>query len=380
MTGQLKAVKSRAVLYEASGRPLVVRDILVGPPGEREVLVRMIGAGLCHSDLNVMNGHTRYDLPLVMGHEGVGRVENVGAEVTSVKPGDRVVLSWAAYCGSCYFCERGETELCITIASPRGKGLLPGGLSRLRSADGSMIYHFSGVSSFSEYAVLYETGCVKIDDDISDSVAATVGCSVVTGLGSVFNTAKLQKGSTMLTIGAGSIGMMIIQGARIRGAKVIAVLEMDRSKWPMARRMGATHIFDNSEGTPFDEISKLTDEIGLDFVFDAVAIEKTIQDSVRLTRRGGTIVLVGSPHPLMQVGLSMVEFHAEKKLIGSLYGSSDPQRDIPVILDLYRDGSLMLDEMVNESFKMDDINRAVEALREKGGKYMIEINGSDNKI
>lgn len=369
-----EAINSRAVLFEELGSDLVIRDIEVRKPEAREVLVRMTAAGLCHSDLNALSGHTRYDLPIVVGHEGVGRVEAVGEGVRSVKPNDRVVLSWAAFCGECYFCERGETELCKTVAWPRGKGLLPGDISRFRAGDGSRIYHFNGVSSLSEYTVLYETGCVKIDDDTPDSVAATIGCSVVTGLGSVFNTANLQKGSTALVIGAGSIGMMIIQGARIRGADIIAVLERDKNKWDKAKELGATHIFDNSIATPFDEIDKLTDNIGLDFVFDAVGSEETIQDSVRVARRGGSIILVGSPHPLMKVALPMVDFHVEKKLIGSLYGSANPQEDIPMILDLYRDGSLKLDDMIVEKFKMDDINKAIGALRERGGKYLIQIS------
>jgi S-(hydroxymethyl)glutathione dehydrogenase/alcohol dehydrogenase len=378
MTSELKAKKSRAVLYEEAASPLRLKEITVDPPGEREVLVRVTGAGLCHSDLNALSGHTRYDLPLVMGHEGVGRVEATGSGVKTVKPGDRVVLSWAAFCGECYFCERGDTELCSTIAWPRGNGFLPGDVSRFKDADGSMIHHFSGVSSLSEYTVVYETGCVVIDDDIEDSVAATVGCSVVTGLGSVFNTADIEKGSTTCVVGAGSIGMMIIQGARIRGAEIIAVLEPDKSKWPMAKLLGATHIFDNSEATPFAEIDELTGNIGLDYVFDAVGVEKTIQDSVRLARRGGTIVLVGSPHPLMNAALPMVDFHLEKKLIGSLYGSSNPGIDIPRILDYYREGSLMLDELIFETFALSDINDAIAALSERGGKYLIEINGQDN--
>ena len=373
MNSGLKAIRSRAVIFEELGAPLAIREIMVDPPGPGEVLVKVTGAGLCHSDLNILSGHTRYNLPMVMGHEGVGIVKSIGAGVNSLKPRQRVVLSWGSFCGDCFFCSRGETELCGEFSVPRGTGVMPAGGVRFKETDGSMIHHLACVSSLSEYTVVPESGCVVIGDDIKSSVASTVGCSVVTGLGSVFNTADLPESSTMLVIGAGSIGMMIIQGAKIRGASVIAVLEPDKSKWPMAKLLGATDIFDNTQGTPFEEISKLTASIGLDFVFDAVTTRDTIQDSVKMVRRGGTVVLVGSPHPLMVAELPMVDFHLETKLIGSLYGSANPQIDIPKILDYYRDGSLALDELIFSTFKMDNINEAIEALKVRGGKYLIQV-------
>lgn len=361
-------IKTKAAVLTERGGRLDVREIGLEGPKEREVLVKVEGAGLCRSDLNGIDGHTRYNMPLVLGHEGVGRVVDTGPGVTTVKEGDRVVLSWAAWCGDCFFCRKGETQQCHTVAWPRGKGLMPDWTTRFRM-DGEEVYHFNGVSSFSEYTVVPESGCVATGCDVPVDVASMIGCSVVTGVGSVLNTVHVSEGATSLVIGAGSVGMSVVQALRIRGAGRIILVEPDRTKWELASRNGAT---DTIEDLSPDAVREMT-EYGVDFAFDTVAVEKTMQGALSSVRRGGTVVLVGTPHPLSTVSLSPIEFHLEKKIVGSLYGSSNPAIDIPRVVGLYESGALNLDGFCTRRFPLERINEAVAALNERGGKFIIDI-------
>lgn len=366
-------IRTRSAVLESKGAPLAIKELKLDSPGAKEVLVRMESAGICRSDLNAINGHTRYDMPLVMGHEGVGIVEGVGPSVKDIKKGDRVILTWGAYCGTCFYCQKGLTHLCHTIAAPRGKGLLPDWTTRFHNGKGG-VFHFAGVSSFSEYTVLYETGCVPVEKDIPIDVAAVVGCSVVTGVGAVFNTANFQAGSTAVVIGAGSVGLSVIQACRIRGASLVILVEPDASKWENAKALGATHVFSNSSGMPIEEIRSLTSGFGVDYAFDCVANEDTLKSSLSSIRRGGAVVVVGSPHPLLKVDFPPIEFHIEKRILGSLYGSSNPRRDIPVIIDLYRKGLLKIEGASEGTFRFEEINEALSVLDKKGGKYRLTFN------
>lgn len=366
-------IKTKAAVLEAKDSPLRIKELLLMPPKEREVLIKMEAAGLCRSDLNAINGHTRYNMPLVLGHEGIGTVEETGHGVTTVRKGDRVILSWAAYCGNCFFCSKGITHQCHTIAWPRGKGLLPDWTTRFRDGD-KEVYHFNLVSSFSEYTIVYETGCVPIGRDIPAQIASILGCSVVSGMGAVFNTAGFTENGTAVVIGGGAIGMSIIQALRIRNASMIILIEPDETKWNSAKKCGATHTISNKEKMPVEEVKKLTDDFGVDYTFDCVAVQDTVSGSLAMTRRGGTVVVVGSPHPLSKFELPAVDFHLEKRLIGSLYGSSNPQRDIPKILDYYRSGELNLEGMSSGLFPLDEVNTAIKELETKGGKYYITFS------
>lgn len=360
-------IKTKAALLEAKNQPLTVKEISLNPPKDREVLVKVEMAGLCRSDLNAIVGHTRYDMPLVLGHEGAGTVVDIGPNVKSLKKGDRVVLSWAAFCGDCFFCNKGLTHQCHTVAWPRGKGLLPDWTTRF-SDNGKEVFHFNGVSSFSEYTVVYETGCVPIGNDISFDVASVVGCSVVTGIGAVYNTANVPEGATSLVVGGGNVGLSIIQALKIKGAGVIIAVDPNKEKWHAIAEAGADIVLPEIS---MDEIKKATGGFGVDYAFDGVATEETLNQSLAAVRRAGTVVMVGSPHPLAKYALSPIEFHLEKKIIGSLYGSSNPGRDIPRLLDFYRNGQLKLDGFTTASFSLDDINNAIKALEDSGGKYTI---------
>jgi S-(hydroxymethyl)glutathione dehydrogenase/alcohol dehydrogenase len=399
-----------------------VREVGLLPPGPEEVLVKMEMAGLCRSDLNAINGHTRYEMPLVLGHEGVGTVVETGADVKDMRPGQRVALSWAAYCGRCYFCERGETELCSTVAWPRGRGLLPDGTTRFCHCDDGAahagtaggkegaqglggaksaisengakgergesyatrgsgaaaagndaaggkgeIYHFNGVSSFSEYTVLYRTGCVPLPMGTDPVTAAMAGCPVVTAFGAVFRTAApfMREGMSALVVGGGSVGRAVVEALRLRGAGLIILVVRDRSKW---NKQGVGHY---SERIERDEILGLTRGIGVDMAFDCVATAGTVRRSLEAVRRGGTVVMVGSPHPLLDLTLPAVDFHLEKRLMGSLYGSARPDRDIPWILGLMERGEISLDPCTGGVFGLEDINNAVKALENGGGRVAI---------
>ncbi|MFQ5427634.1 MAG: alcohol dehydrogenase catalytic domain-containing protein [Thermodesulfobacteriota bacterium] len=364
------AIRTRAAVLEKKGSPLVIREIGLEPPGVDEVLVKMEMAGLCRSDLNAVTGHTRYNMPLVLGHEGAGTVVETGPGVKNIKSGDRVALSWAAYCGECYFCRHHQTHLCSSVAWPRGRGFLPDGTTRFCDSSSRDIYHFNGVSSLSEYTVVYKTGCVAVSRDVPLHVAAATGCSVVTAFGAVFRTAgaAMCKGATAMVVGGGSVGMAVIEALRLRGAGRIILIEQDKKKW----KEGLVDY--HAASIVPAELARLTDGVGPDIVFDCVAGKETIARSMEAVRRGGTVVMVGSPHPLMKIELNALDFHLEKKLIGSLYGSSDPVRDMPKIFDLYGWGLLDLDDSGAQSYGLDDINIALMSLKEKGGKFTITFD------
>ena len=362
--------RTRAAILESRNAPLSVREVSLSEPREREVLVKMEMAGLCRSDLNAIVGHTRYDMPLVLGHEGAGTVVRAGRNVTSLKEGDRVVLSWAAFCGDCFFCNKGLNHQCHTVAWPRGKGLLPDWTTRFSEGD-KPIFHFNGVSSFSEYTVVYETGCVKVDDDIPFEVASVVGCSVVTGIGAVYNSAGVEKGSTALVVGGGNVGISVIQALKIKGAALIIAVDPKAEKHTLIKDAGADIVLSDIS---IDEIRKATGGFGVDYAFDGVATEETLNASLAAVRRAGIVVMVGSPHPLAKYSVQPIEFHLEKRIVGSLYGSSNPVRDIPRLLDFYKQGRLKLDGFSSGSYRLEEINAAITALENNGGKYTITFN------
>ncbi len=376
-------LRTRAAVLTRRGGPLEIDEIRLLPPGPDEVLVKMELAGLCRSDLNAVTGHTRYEMPLVLGHEGVGTVVETGSNVRDLRPGHRVALSWAAYCGRCYYCVRGETELCSTVAWPRGRGLLPDGTTRFRRGGGALeagggrgrrerggeIFHFNGVSSFSEYTVLYRTGCVPLPGGTGPEEAIATGCPVVTAFGAVFRTARpyMREGASALVVGGGGVGRALVEALRLSGAGFIVLVEPDRSRW---NKKGVDHYAERIEK---EEILGLTAGVGIDIAFDTVATAGTVRRSLGAVRRGGTVVMVGSPHPLLDLTLPAVDFHLEKRLMGSLYGSARPDREIPWILGLYERGEIDLDTCSGSTYGLEDINAAIEALDEWNGRIAISF-------
>jgi len=344
-----------AVMYGV-GQPLVIEDLDIQDPQAGEVLIKTSASGVCHSDLHFMEGTWMFPTPVVLGHESAGVVEKVGPGVTNVKPGDRVVIAFVASCGICDRCVTGRPNLC-TNASPMGR------VGRI-SKGGTPVFQFAGMGAFGEQQLVDAKACVHVPDGVPMDVASLVGCSVMTGVGAVTNTAKIPVGSTVAVVGAGGVGLNIIQGARLAGASRIIAVDLLENKLAAAREFGATDTVDGSKGDPVAQVAALTGG-GVDFAFEAIGLTKTAEQCFAMTKRGGTAVVVGmlpltASLTLAQAGTS---FLGEKGIIGSYYGSTRQTYDMPWLMELYRQKRLKIDELITRRYKLDQINEAYAALK-----------------
>lgn len=350
-----------AILYEVK-KPLRVEEVHLDPPANGEVLVKIAAAGVCHSDYHFMNGDLPITLPCVLGHEGAGIVEEVGAGVTGVVPGDHVVLLFRASCGRCEFCQRGRPALCAMAGTLRNSGRMLDGTGRLHR-EGADLHHFLGVSCFAERAVVPEQGVVKIRPDASLEVAALMGCSVMTGIGAVMNTARVEPGASVLVIGAGGVGLNVVMGAVLVGANPIIVADLLGSKLELATSFGATHTINAREQDLLAEVRALTEGEGVDYAFEVIGNPKTMATAYQAVRRGGTAVAVGIPPFGSEMSINAGELvYQEKTLKGSYYGSAHPQSDMPRLIDLYMAGRLPLDRLISRTYPLEKINEAYDAL------------------
>jgi Zn-dependent alcohol dehydrogenase len=349
----------RAALLEASGKPLtIVDDVEIEPPRTGEVLVRVANCGVCHSDVSQIDGTFEPPVPIVLGHEAGGVVEEVGPGVTALAPGDKVMLTPCPPCGNCYFCVRGEHSICHN-ASAITTNTFPDGSTRLSRA-GEVVYRGIGMGAFAEYVVIQEAGAVRVPDDTPLEIACVIGCAVQTGVGAVLNTARVEEGATVLVMGLGGIGASIVQGARIAGASRIIVSDPVSTRRDAAAGFGATDAIDPTTDDVLGEVVKLTG-VGVDYAFDAVGNASLVETGLFATRNGGTTVIVGAGPPDQSLTLIPVLFTiTEKKLLGCLLGSSNSQREIPRLLSLWRAGRLDLEAMVTGQRPLDDINDAVD--------------------
>ncbi len=350
-----------AVLYEPK-TPLRVEEVEIDAPKQGEVLVRIAAAGVCHSDYHVMTGDLAAPMPIILGHEGAGVVEAVGAGVTSVQPGDHVVLLFRASCGRCEYCSRGRPALCGLSRPTRATGTMLDGTTRYRR-DGEEIKHFCGVSCFAERTVVMEQALVPIRKDVPLEIAALVGCSVMTGVGAVVNTARVEPGSSVLVIGAGGVGLSAVMGAQLAGASPILVADLVPSKLELAREFGATHVIDARQRDTVEAARELTGGEGVDYAFEVIGLGRTMTQAFRATRRGGTAVAVGvaPSDAVVEVPAQELVF-SEKTLKGSFYGSTRPHADMPRLLELYRAGRLPLDRLLTRRYPLEQINEAYQAL------------------
>jgi len=351
-----------AVLWEPGG-PVEILEVDLAAPQEGEVLVRIAACGICHSDLHVVDGHLPEPLPLVLGHEAAGVVEETGPGVRSLEAGDHVVLALVPSCGQCEECRRGRPNFCTLGARMAAEGTLADGTSRL-SLNGRMLHHFNSISAFAGHAVVPESAAVKIRDDVALDSAALVGCSVLTGYGAVANTAGVEEGATVAVWGCGGVGANVVQGARLAGASRIVAVDMRSEKLQLARELGATDVVQAGEGV--DAVAAVKDVTGggPDYAFEAIGSERAIQEAWRATRAGGTVVVVG----IMPRGSSLTidpwQFMSEKTLKGTFLGSARIQEDVPRLVELYHSGELDLDRLVSRKLPLAELPDAFDRLRD----------------
>ena len=346
---------ARAVICRELNKPVVVEEIRVDPPRRGEVTVKLGACGVCHSDLSATNGTLQMQLPLILGHEAAGEVVEVGEGVASLAIGDHVVSSFIYMCGECRFCAAGRPVLCIE----QGKAIttLPDGTLRTRDAKGNPLHIFSGCGVMAEYATVHVDNLVKIDPQIPLDRAALVGCAVTTGVGAVFNTARVVPGASVAVFGCGGVGLNVIQGARIAGADRIIAIDTLEAKLDMARQFGATDAL-LAKDDPVKPLKKMTGG-GPDYAFECVGNGELAAAAYRAIRRGGLAVVVGVAKPGDSTAVrTMTLPFEEKTLTGSYFGSCVPRIDFPRMLNLYMGGKLKLDELITRRYAVDEAPQA----------------------
>lgn len=350
-----------AVLYEAN-QPMVIEDLTLEGPRAGEVLVRIAATGVCHSDYHVIDGSWHgpgYPKPVVLGHEASAVVEAIGPNVSLVKPGDHVILSFASTCGRCQACVRGEPYLCNGMRSPAGT--MPDGTRRLRKGD-QEINHFGQTSSFAEMAVVHESQAIPIRPDMPLDRAALIGCAVMTGVGAVLNTARVEPGSTMAVFATGGVGLNIIQGGMLANASQIIAIDLLDNKLEYAKQVGATHVINASRVDPVGAIRELTAGQGVDYAFDAIGLPQVSRQAYDSTRAGGTTVVVGIAPTGAEIPIPASIAASSKTVKGCFYGSTRPSVDFPRLVNFYLQGRLKLDEIISRRYRLDEINEAFAAL------------------
>jgi S-(hydroxymethyl)glutathione dehydrogenase/alcohol dehydrogenase len=345
-----------AVLREIN-QPLEIEDVEHGDPGPREVLVRTVAAGVCHSDLHFQNGSYPYQLPAVLGHESAGIVEAVGQDVTYVKPGDHVITCVSAFCGHCEYCLTGHMSLCHEPELQR-----PLDQPQRLSKHGESLSQFLNVSSFAEYMLVHEHAIVRIREDMPLDRAALIGCGVTTGVGAVIHTAKVEPGSSVAVIGCGGVGLSAINGAAIAGAAQVIAIDMVQSKLDLARKFGATHVINSAEVDVKEAVRELTSG-GVHYSFEAVGLKQTAEQAFKILARGGTATIIGMIPVGTTIEIHGPEFLMERKLQGSNMGSNRFRVDMPRFIDFYLQGKLHLDDLISRRIRLEDVNEGLAALK-----------------
>jgi S-(hydroxymethyl)glutathione dehydrogenase / alcohol dehydrogenase len=352
----------QAAVLTAINAPLEILDVEQEGPKAREVRVRVKAAGVCMSDLHIMIGDWPTKLPIVPGHEAAGIIEEVGAGVARLKVGDHVIFSFKPNCGHCSYCARGRSVLCNGHADTPGFRLYDG-TARMKF-NGEDVNQMARVGTFAETVVCSEENVVAIRKDMPWAQAALVGCSVATGVGAVTRHAKVPAGSTVLVVGCGGVGLNIVQGAQLAGARRIIAADLLDNKLAYARTFGATDTINAKTGNLVKDVRALTGGLGVDYAFDAIGSEITVTQIVDAVAPGGRAVMVGIPAMTVRAGIApaMMVFQ-EKSLTGSFYGSVEPTIDFPILCDLYMDKKLNLDGLISRTYKLSQINEGFDHLR-----------------
>ena len=348
---------AKAVLCRELNQPVVVEEIAVASPRRGEATVKIAACGVCHSDLSATNGTLAMQLPLVLGHEAAGVVAAVGDGVTDLAPGDHVMSSFVSMCGKCRWCTTGKPHLCDSAA--KTLYTLPDGTTRVRDASGKPLGVFSACGVMAEYATLSVDNLVKIEPGIPLDRAALVSCGVMTGVGAVFNTAKVEPGAAVMVIGAGGVGLNVIQGAAIAGANPIVAVDIVDAKLELARSFGATHVINAAREENVVRAAKKLTGGGPDYCFECIGLAKTVEQAFRSLRKGGKAVVVGVTRGEESVPVRPASLTFEEKtLTGSYFGSARPRADFPRLLELYRAGKLKLDELITRRYRIEEAPQA----------------------
>ncbi|MDI6623718.1 MAG: zinc-dependent alcohol dehydrogenase family protein [Brevundimonas sp.] len=345
----------------ADSRPLSLETVALDPPGAGEVLVAIKAAGLCHSDLSVINGDRPRPMPMALGHEAAGVVEALGPDVGDLAVGDHVVMVFMPSCGHCDPCAGGRPALCEPGAAANGKGELLGGGVRLHDGSGDLHHHL-GCSAFASHAVVSRRSLVKIDADLPFEQAALFGCAVLTGVGAVVNTAGVRAGQSVVVVGLGGVGLSSVLGALASGASPVVAVDLSEDKLALARSLGPVRTVNAGDADAVDQVRALTGG-GADFVFEMAGSVRALEAAWRMTRRGGTTVTAGLPPPEAALAVNVVQLVAEERTLkGSYIGTCVPSRDIPRYVALFREGRLPVDRLLTGTIPLADINAAFDAL------------------
>ncbi len=350
----------KAAVLETANQPMLVETVELAPPKAGEVLVRIAASGLCHTDWSVISGDRPHPMPVVLGHEGAGVVEEVGVGVSSVKRGDHVICSWAPNCGRCFFCDRDLAVWCEQWVRSAPNGVLFDGTSRL-SAQNRPAYHFTTVSSHAEFCVVQEASAIPISRDMPLDRACLIGCGVMTGYGAVVRHAKVRPGESVAVFGCGAVGLNVVQSARLSGASMIVGVDTHDRKLDWASDFGATHRV-RADEDPVDQIRSLTEGRGVDHSFEAVGHAQPLIQAIESARAGGEVVLLGAGAADAMVTLPYNIFRGDKRITRLTYGQGKPRVDFPRLANLYMDGKLMLDELITEKISLAGINEGFEQM------------------
>ena len=345
----------------ANSKPLKIEEVDLAPPGEREVLVQIKAASLCHSDLSTVNGDRPRQTPMVLGHEAAGVIVECGPGVSDVKPGDHVALVFAPSCGECIACKEGHPGRCEPGQQANAAGTLLGGGMRL-SQNGKPVYHHVGVSAFADHCVVNRGSLVKIDDQLPFDEAALFGCAVLTGVGAALNTAQVFPGARVAVVGLGGVGLNALLGALVGGASQVIAIDIHDDKLELAKQLGASDVVNAKDEDAIQQVKDLTNG-GVDFGFEMAGSVQAMELAYRITRRGGTTVTAGLPHPEARWPLQHVNLTAEERTVkGSYVGSCVPTRDVPRYIDLHRKGMLPVNKLMSDHISLDQINEGFDKL------------------
>lgn len=360
-----------AVLHQVGGhnrpytesKPLKIEEVEIGKPGKEEVIVQIKAAGLCHSDLSVIDGNRPRPMPMVLGHEAAGVIVELGENVKGFEVGDHVVFAFLPSCGHCEYCMSGRAALCNPGAKANNEGVLLNGDRKIKNQNGETYYHHLGVSGFAEYTIASIYSLVKIDKSYPFEIAALFGCAVMTGVGAVVHTAKVHAGESVLVVGLGGVGLSAILGAKAVGASKVIAADVSQSKLDMAKDFGATHTIDSSKEKALEELKEEITRSGVDKSVEFAGAMPALDFAFNATKKGGVTVTGALPHPDARLSLNPLTLVGQEKTLKGCYlGSCVPSIDIPNFLELYKNGSLPVDKLITHRLKLEDINEGFERL------------------